>query len=638
MDWLTDYLTFAADVSRTESEGNKVYIALAAIVLALIWPTQKRLQLGQAMAFAVIGGIFAATQMGYEIVHLGFLLGLGGIVLVWPALAAAKGELARLLLVVLTLVSISNYLRWGPKLAVDRVDTYDLMHYYLNAKYFDELGYYDLYPACILADVENDGPRWDKKGNIYMAQDEKGHALKPLSHAVERGRVVRSNNFTPARWKEFESDFLYLHRQVYGMSDSMWRQMIQDHGFNGTPVWTLIARPFAEAIPANQMGRFMGRDVPVIKLVGLLDVALLAIAFALVGWAYGSETALWAMLWLTLSYSLRWPTVSWVFLRYDWVAALMLSMVALKKKRPYIAGLLTAWSATLRLFPAFWMWGPFAKGVSGLARKHVHKQLLVMALGFFVGVGVLEAGAIGRFGMDQVVVHIENMSDHNKAEQLSSRRIGLALGLAFAGPFEKQPLPTIIGPERKKRIGEQKALRYGLGIAMMVIMGWALRRSDDDEAFGYGFIPIFLLTTMSYYYYIARVTLAILHAADLSKVRNQVGLAMLLGMELFCNWAEFTYKEHRLFLIGYLAWFIAAYAIVMCAFLLVDAHQQDRADGDGQFLRSAPPEMLGGVLMVGIAVVWFLAGLVAGVVFVYPIVLVVLGIIALVRGATTREA
>lgn len=574
MDW-NAYLSFTADVSRTVTEGHKVYIALTAVVLTLLWPNEKRPQLGTGMALGALGLVFTANLYGYEVVDGRFLAGLTVFTLVWPSLRSAQATLGRLFLVFLTLIAISNYLRWGPKLAVERVDTYDLMHYYLNAKYFDELGYYDLYPACILADVENDGPRWDKQGNIYMAQDDNGHALRPLSHAIERGRVVRSNAFTPERWREFEADFLYLQRNVFGMSDKMWRQMIQDHGFNGTPVWTLIARPFAEMVPATTAYRFMNRDIPSIKLIGLIDVGLLAFAFGLVGWAYGSEAALWCILFFVTSYSLRWPTVSWVFLRYDWVAALLMAMVALKKKRPYIAGLLAAWSATLRLFPAFWMWGPFSKGVAGLTRRHVHKQLLVLAAGFLMGVAILEAGAVGRYGLDQVTVHLENMSDHNKAEQLSSRRIGLALGLAFAGPMEKKPIPPIIGPARKRQIGEMKPIRYGLGVLVMVVMGWGLRRADDDEAFGYGFIPIFLLTTMSYYYYISRITLSLVHASDLSKVRNQIGLALLFGMELFSNWAEFTYKEHRLFLIGYLAWFIALYTLVMMAFLLADARQKE---------------------------------------------------------------
>ncbi|MCB9678468.1 MAG: hypothetical protein H6737_25430 [Alphaproteobacteria bacterium] len=525
MDW-SDYLTFTANVSRGASEAHKIYIAGGALVLLMAWPT----------------------------------------------IIKASRQVATTLLVVLTLISTANYMRWGPRLATERVDSYDVIHYYLNAKYFDELGYLDLYPACMLADADNGGPFFKQQGNIYMAQDDKGHTLKPTSHALQRGRFVRDTRFTPERWKQFEHDFLYLQRERFPMGDELWRQMIQDHGFNGTPVWTLLARPFAQLVP-----------VEYIKALGYIDVVLLFIGFGAIWWAYGGITCLWAFLFFTVSYSLRWPTVSWVFLRYDWICGLLCAMAMLKKQKHWLAGMFAGWAATLRLFPAFWMWGPFAKGLAGLARGKVHRQLLVLALGWIAVVAVLELGAMVRFGPGEVVTHLENMSDHNRAEQLSSRRIGLALALAYEGPWEERnPVDAqrckfvpckILEPWRKTLIHDQAPMRYGLGLLVMIVMGWGLRNASDDEAFGFGFIPIFLLTTMSYYYYIARVTLVVVHAADLSKLRNQIGLVLLLGLELFSNWSEDAWTGHRTFLIGYLAWGLAAYTAIMMAMMLWEARQ-----------------------------------------------------------------
>jgi len=523
MDW-SDYLTFSANVGRSVTESHKVYIAGAALVLLMAWPTLMKLE----------------------------------------------KRFATGLLLVLTLLSTANYMRWGPKMVADRVDSYDVIHYYLNAKYFDELGYLDLYPACMLADLENGGPYFPKQGAVYLAQDETGHHLKPVQHAIDRGRVVRTEKFTPERWKQFEHDFLYLQRERVPMGNNLWRQMIQDHGFNGTPVWTLLARPWAVMIPVEQ-----------IKLIGYLDVVVLAAGFGAILWAYGPITVLWSLLFFTVSYSLRWPTVSWVFLRYDWIAGLLIAMALLKKKRYYLAGFFAGWAATLRLFPAFWMWGPLSKGLAGLVRKKVHRKLLVFALGWVVVVGVLELGSIARFGPSTVVTHIENMLDHNSAAQLSSRRIGLATGLPFRGPFEvRNPaderrcrhIPCKnLEPWRRKAISDQKPIRYGLSLLVMLVMGWGLRNARDDEAFGFGFIPIFLLTTMSYYYYIARITLAVVHAADLSKLRNQIGLVLLLSIELFSNWAESTYGGHRVFHIGYLSWALAAYTLIMMGMMLWEA-------------------------------------------------------------------
>jgi hypothetical protein len=97
----------------------------------------------------------------------------------------------------------------------------------------------------------------------------------------------------------------------------------------------------------------------------------------------------------------------------------------------------------------------------------------------------------------------------------------------------------------------------------MLVLGWALRRARDDEAYAFGFVPFFLLTTASYYYYVVRVTLALMHAGDLDRLRNRVGLAMLLGLDLFSNLAATHWGGHRVFQIGGLAWGICAYVVVM---------------------------------------------------------------------------
>ena len=485
----------------------------------------------------------------------------GGILLLtlWPLLRDRRVRSGLLLL--LTVFSCWNYARWGTKSVTERLDTYDLVHYYLNAKYFEELGYYDLYPAIILADHENEGPWFKKAGDTYMAQDEAGHALRPLTHALTRGQQVKAEQFTPERWEAFTHDALHLQRSYKReWSDKLWRQMIMDHGFNGTTVWTMLAQPLT-VVP-----------VEYIKWLCHIDLVLLGLMTGLIVWAYGLDTALWLVLFLTVTYSLRWPTVTWVYLRYDWVLALVGAMAFIKKGHPLIGGLLSGWAAALRFFPAMWMWGPFAKGVAGLTRRVVHKPLLLLAAGFLIAAGLLQGAAVARYGAEPVQVHFENMLDHNRPEQLSSRRIGLALALTYDGNLK----PKLLTKERKLVIKEQKPLRYGLALLFMLVMGWGLRSSRDDEAYGFGFLPFFLLTTASYYYYVARATLAVLHASDLDKLRNRVGLTLLLAMEVFCNWAEGTYPGHRSFLISWLAWLLCAYAVTMCAWVLVEAWQAER--------------------------------------------------------------
>ncbi len=501
-------MDFSGDVSRAVSEGYKIWIALGGVGLALGWR---------------------------------FL-----------PVRAARG-----LLVALTVLAGLNYARWGPKVAVEQVDTYDVIHYYLNARYFDELGYYDLYPAILLADHEGNGPYFDE-GSKYMAQDPAGHAMKPIDHGIARGQVVKASRFTPERWRAFAHDALYLQRNVRGLNAELWRQLLQDHGYNGTTVWTMVARPFAWAVPVES-----------IKLLGYLDVGLLVGALATVAWAYDGAAALWAAFFLFVTYSGRWPYYSTAFLRYDYLAALLVALSLLKRGRPFWAGVVTGYAGTLRLFPALWMVVPAAKGMAGLVGRRVHRPLLILLGGFLAGVAVFQGAAVATMGVEPMATHFENMEDHNRSEQLSSRRIGLALALPFRGDLE----PKSITKALKATVEAQKPVRFAIAAAVLLLLGWGLRRARDDEAFAFGFLPFFLLTTASYYYYVARVTLIVLHGAEASKPKHAVGLAILLGLEVFSNWAETHHPEHRVYLVGWLAWGILAYAIVMTAWYLWDGRR-----------------------------------------------------------------
>jgi len=275
-------------------------------------------------------------------------------------------------------------------------------------------------------------------------------------------------------------------------------------------------------------------------------------------------------------------------LRYDYIAALIAGMALLKKGRPFWAGVLTGWAAAMRLFPLMWLFGPGMKGIFGLLKKRTDRKLVTLALGTLVGIGVLEGAAMVSMGPEQVGVHFENMMDHNTAEQLSSRRIGMALALPYEGPFgptyvppqvkrnkkrtERVLGPRFIEPARKKKVSEQKTLRYAIAGAVMLLLGWGLRRSEDDEAYAFGFVPLFLLTTASYYYYVARATLIVLHAADLKKTRNQVGLVLLLLIEMFSNYAATIHSDYRVYLIGNVAWGLCVYTAVMALWLIAESH------------------------------------------------------------------
>lgn len=469
-------------------------------------------------------------------------------------------------LLALTVIAGVNYERWGSSSFQKDVDSYDIIHYYLGSKYFDELGYYDLYPALILADSEHPKGPFTRKARTYRAQDaEHGYrGGRPIREGLAAGREIKKR-FSPEDWQEFRTDFWHLQRD-FSMTGSYYRTMLDDRGFNGTPVWTMLAQPLSKSIPV----RF-------IHALCKIDILLLLLALWGLYWAYEDETVpLACAFFLFVTYSLRWPVPGQAFLRYDWCALLLFSMALLRKGRFAWAGALSGVAALLRFFPAGWMFGPAAQAAfqlitkrtpgpaSAPARSRIHPELLKMGAAFLCTLLILEGMASFHLGWDAIVTHAANIAEHSTPEELSSRRMGFRIAYMYEGQF----VPKIITSDLKQLVAEQTTTTRILAAALLVALGFGVKRLRTDESFALGFVPFFLLATFSYYYAVARITLIVFHASDLTKLRNRVGLAFLLGTEAMSNFIQTQYDGHRLFLIGTLSWALTLYSVGLIAWLV----------------------------------------------------------------------
>ena len=487
-------------------------------------------------------------------------VGAMGLALGWTCLARRT---AVILLSVLVFVSAANYMRWGQALLTERIDSYDVIHYYLGAKYFDELGYYGLYPAIALADAEA-GP-FNSGVSRYRSQDkEQGYELRPISEAIENGRKLRKTSFSPERWESFVRDFLHLQRD-FTMTSDLWETLLKDRGFNATPAWVSLVSPVAGMVPVKH-----------VKWLCLTDLLFLAIGLLFVHWAYGGVAALWAMAFLFLSYSLRWPVIGWAFFRYDWVCALLVALALIRKNHHFPAGIMAAIASMFRLFPVLWLFGPASKGAIDLVRIRQFsfkrfRRLILLLSGFAAAVVAFEGATLIDLGTEPFKVHAENISAHLEPEELSSRRLGFVIGLVYDGKL----LPKYLPSDRKTWIDNNQAVHLFLAAMFLAPLAWLLRNRPDDESFAYGFIPFFMLLTASYYYAVVRVLLIVVHAANMDQARHRVALAILLGLELFSNWAETAFPEHRVFLIGNLAWGLTLYS----AYIIWSLYRSEQETG-----------------------------------------------------------
>lgn len=526
---------------------------------------------GDLIVFAVLAALCVLTvavlgkdvkREVSEVIKVWLALGAMFLALRWTCIPR---KIAVVLLSVLVFVSAANYMRWGPEQLTERADAYDLIHYYLGAKYFDELGYYDLYPALALADHE--AGAYSSKLKYYRAQEPgTGYEERPIVDAIERGREIREREFTPARWQTFSVDFLRLQRE-FKMGKRLWRILINDRGFNATPAWIMLFSPVAKIVP-----------VEYIKILCLMDVIFLAVGLLFIRWAYGNITVLWGLAFIFISYSFRWPVIGWAFFRYDWVCALLVALALIKKNHYFSAGVMTAFAGLSRLFPVIWLFGPAAKGLVNLvysrdSSSRWNRKLLLLAAGFLITVAVVGSGALLKLGPGTFRAHAINISEHVKPEELSSKRLGYVIGMFYDGKLE----PKTLSYERKQLIKKYKPIHLIIAFGMLGIMAWFMKNRPNDEIFAYGFIPFFLLLTASYYYYSVRILLIIYHAANIDHARHRNALAILLALEAFSNWVETSFDDHRAFLIGYLAWGLTVYAIYIIWGLYKDRMETRRA-------------------------------------------------------------
>lgn len=461
---------------------------------------------------------------------------------------------ARALLFVLFLGGVFATVR-GNAERIDHLDYYDAACYYLGGKYSAELGPFDLYPAVIHADAK--GRRWAHRGEQYWAQDRDGFEKKSHRHADRRGLKVKRTKFSKERWRDFRKDVSYLQKQL---GRGGFRNFVGDKGFNATPAWIAYMGPILNALP-----------VDTIELLAKADLVLLGGAFALVYAAFGIDAFLFGLFYFSTSISIRWLVPGSVIMRYDWLALLLLAMSLLQLGKAKSAGALAAIGGLLRLFPLVWIFGPLSQWLLGFFKKAevsaprpLLNRLLIV---FFLVTFAVEALAVARVGVQIAQDHALKMGHHTSAEMISSKRPGFAMALSYRGELERKQLSG----KHRERMAEEVPLKWGLSALILAGLAWGLRRRTPAEAFAFGYVPFFLLSTGTYYYHIARITLVVMHGSDMTRLRNRIGLALLFLLEVTSHVIYVALSGHQVFWTAFLSIGLSVYCLLMVVWMAVEA-------------------------------------------------------------------
>ena len=184
-------------------------------------------------------------------------------------------------------------------------------------------------------------PRWIR--NLTTNELRRG------SQALRDANLCRDRFATPERWNEFKHDVAFFREQL---GPHKWREVQMDHGYNASPVWTVVGRTLANTGPASTRQ---------IDRLWWLDPLLILAMWATVWWAFGWRVVSVAVIWWGTNYAAPYNFIGGAFLRQDWLFLAIAGICLVKRGWPAIGGFALAWSTLLRIFPGFILLGLFLK-------------------------------------------------------------------------------------------------------------------------------------------------------------------------------------------------------------------------------------------------------------------------------------
>ena len=377
---------------------------------------------------------------------------------------------------------------------------HEFFHYFLATKYSSELGYTRLYDCVAVTELEEAptqglASRWtrDLRTNDIVA-----------GAPALRDRSLCRPFFSEARWRDFKQDVLWFRGTV---SRSKWTQMQRDHGYNGTPLWTVMGHVLANTGPASERR---------VIALALLDPILLLVMWATVWRAFGWRVLAVAVIWWGTNYPARFTYIGGGFLRADWLALAIISLALAKRDRFFGSGLAFGMSALLRVFPVFAAVGlllsQLRRPLSGMRRTTRPTVRFIAGCALTAVVLVPVSGAIVGGGAKGAVeiwtAFVENSRKHLSG--YSTNRVGLQTALAYdpgsryvdVGVTYYLDSPGDTWQAARHRVFSERRIFYWIiALSYLALLAGAVRRQPEWVALvaGIGLIPI--ISNITCYYY-----------------------------------------------------------------------------------------------------------------------------------------
>lgn len=470
-------------------------------------------------------------------------------------LLAFLGSIASLSLLNYCIDLSSDPKEWKKKFRMywtERSDPYDLMFYYVNTKYFKEIGYFDLYPLLIHTAYRKNLAPFLYKSDRVQLQDKDGYYWSPFEELVrDKGRYKQiRDRFSPTRWDGFLKDIKILLQKDQWES-RRWINFFWDHGFNGSPTWIALFTPITNIIPIQS-----------VKLLCLLDAALLFFALLWIGKLYGLFPAFISITFLFNSFATEWPDIGLVFGRYDFVAFLIFTFIFLDKNKALSAGLAFGLAAAFRYLPLFAL-PLLAFRVLGSANEPVSASTKLTRNFLAISLATFLFGHIAASLLYPTIneTFYYKMTSHGATEYLTRGKLGFQLALSWDGSFEQKK----IGEERKSVIAARSYLSYLLAtILSLLILPHAYKR-PVKESIGLSILLVYLWLMPSYHYYILFLLPLLSFATSERIVDFITDITALLMIETMVATLRFTIPDSPVSITSAWCCAIGAYVLYLSA-------------------------------------------------------------------------
>lgn len=453
----------------------------------------------------------------------------------WPDIAREIRKNQRILHAVLFLVAVVAGLNYFyASRSHQWIHRWDLFHTTMTARYFEELGYDGLYECAWVLDAEHRGHFRD----VPTIRD-----LDTLRYVETSGLAERSDceeRFSSERREAFLRDLDFFHR--LSPRTGRWRRLFRDKGYNGTPFHLALVRPLLGEGALTE-SRLLA--------VGLVDVALILVAFFVVGRAFGLTTGLVAFLFFCVNFPNRFVHMGGSALRFDYFAWLAIGLAMLRTGRYGFAGSFLGLATMTRMFPAVFVAALGGKALHESLRMHrIERRHLRFGVFFVLATAACFLFSLTVAGVAPWSEFFADLAVH--ANRTAHYRMGFKHMFMLTGDLTGPE--GFVGNAARWAHYESLILPYWIAVAGFLAPFTFLVRKLDDTTFTalLGVLLFFLLFTATRYYY---AVLALAFLLDRDLLRDRVFAfsgAMLFGISA-ATYVVWQFNDFTPFIYGVLS-------------------------------------------------------------------------------------